>query len=572
MNNMFSFFSKEITEAIGWTLFHSVWQFALIAIILSVVLFFFGKLSAKTRYVISMISLLFVVLSSVLTFSNTYRKTLEKEELARQIRANPQLVVESFKKAIQETTEKNNESFFTPQFKVKWIVFKSYFQRNFPLILTIWMIGILFLILRFAGGLIYTNRLKYRHTAPLPSSFDDFVQKLLYRFNINKDIKFLQSFALKVPLTLGYLKPVVLMPASLLTGLPADQIENIIAHEIAHIKRHDYLFNILQSVIEILFFYHPAVWWISSVIRTEREHSCDDLAVEVTGDSLSFAKALTNVQEYMQQPENSYAMAFSGNKNKLFNRIERILTKPAMKKNLNERLIASCVIFTGLIILVVSTAFSTESKLNQSQNHSLYLSSGSSITVPQDSIYDEQDDYISEDVEVNDFENEENNREEMEQLYSHIEHLNIQNEDFYKNLEIMLENLDDELNGEILNGISGALSEMDVNAVVNEALRGAEAALNAMDINAIVKESMKGQDQDVDKISREAIKGAKAALENMDLNLIIEEALNSAEGALNNIDLENDESWDNNEDIGEDLEETLKDLEKGLDDKKKRTE
>lgn len=560
MNNIYSFLSKELVEAIGWTLFHSIWQAAVIAILLAIVLFFFNRFSAQTRYIISMISLLFILVAAVLTFTESYQKTKEKAEIARLIKANPQLVVENFKKALQENSQES-KSFFTTKAKIKWIVFKSYFQRHFPFIFTVWLLGILFLILRFTGGIIYTNRMKYRNIAPVPEEWKEILNNLALQFKFRRKVKIWQSFSAKIPITLGYFKPVVLVPASLLTGLPADQIENIIAHELAHISRHDYLFNIIQSLIEILFFYHPAVWWISSVSRTEREHSCDDMAIEITGDSLAFAKALTNVQEQVLNTGQAYALAFSGNKNKLFNRIKRILTKPTMKNNFNERLVASCVIFAGFLILTFTTAFTADNVENENGKYSFRLSSGLSMTNSDDTIYsDWGNDSIKDETFERDYDNDYDTEEEIEHAYSQIYNLN-GNEDLLRDLEVMLGELDESLNGDILNGISGALSEMDLNAVVNEALRGAEAALNAMDINAIISESMKEEgDQDIDKISREAIKGARAALDNMDINMIVHEALKGAEGALNGLQFHMDDLDDVLNDIAEGIEDAEEDL------------
>ena len=96
---------------------------------------------------------------------------------------------------------------------------------------------------------------------------------------------------------IGWLRPVILFPASALTGLSAEQLEALLAHELAHIRRYDYLVNLLQTTVETLFFYHPAVWWVSAQVRQEREHCCDDLAVAACGDVLTYARALTALEQ-----------------------------------------------------------------------------------------------------------------------------------------------------------------------------------------------------------------------------------------------------------------------------------
>src|SRR5205085_6589248 len=105
-----------------------------------------------------------------------------------------------------------------------------------------------------------------------------------------------RSALVEVPTAIGFMKPVILLPASTLTGLAPAQIEAILAHELAHIRRHDYFVNLLQSVIETLLFYHPAVWWVSRRVREERELCCDDLAVRASGDAIAYARALSELE------------------------------------------------------------------------------------------------------------------------------------------------------------------------------------------------------------------------------------------------------------------------------------
>src|SRR5206468_7510728 len=105
-----------------------------------------------------------------------------------------------------------------------------------------------------------------------------------------------KSGLVQVPIVIGCLRPVILLPAGTLSGLTPAQLEAILAHELAHVRRHDYLVNAAQCVLETLMFYHPVVWWISHCIREEREHCCDDLVVQVCGDRLAYAKALASLE------------------------------------------------------------------------------------------------------------------------------------------------------------------------------------------------------------------------------------------------------------------------------------
>jgi beta-lactamase regulating signal transducer with metallopeptidase domain len=114
---------------------------------------------------------------------------------------------------------------------------------------------------------------------------------------LRRAVRLLESAAVEVPSVLGSLRPVILLPASTLTGLTPEQIEMVLAHELAHIRRHDFLVNLLQALVETLMFYHPAVWWMSRRVRIERENCCDDLAVAVCGNPLQYARALTRLEE-----------------------------------------------------------------------------------------------------------------------------------------------------------------------------------------------------------------------------------------------------------------------------------
>ena len=122
------------------------------------------------------------------------------------------------------------------------------------------------------------------------------LQKLAQRLRVTGPVKLVESTLVQIPTVVGWLRPVILLPASAIVGLTPKQLEALLAHELAHIRRHDYLINMLQSIIEILGFYHPAVWWISHQIRIERENCCDDLAVSISGDTAHYAKTLVEME------------------------------------------------------------------------------------------------------------------------------------------------------------------------------------------------------------------------------------------------------------------------------------
>jgi uncharacterized protein (TIGR03435 family) len=157
-----------------------------------------------------------------------------------------------------------------------------------------------------------------------PGEWQRTLDRLKSRISVCRPVRLLVSGLLQAPAAIGWLRPVVLVPAGALAGLPAAQIEALLPHELAHVRRHDYLVNLLQSAVEAVFFYHPAVWWVSSHMRAERELCCDDMAVSITGDAVIYARALAEIDSArLIQPT---VMAANGGS--LADRIARLLGQP----------------------------------------------------------------------------------------------------------------------------------------------------------------------------------------------------------------------------------------------------
>ena len=123
------------------------------------------------------------------------------------------------------------------------------------------------------------------------------LERMAKRLGLARAVEVLQSTLVKTPVVVGYFRPAILLPLCVVTGLPEAQLELILAHELAHIRRHDYLVNLLQTLVETLFFYHPAVWWLSRQIRNERENCCDDVAMAAVGSRADYGRALLAIEE-----------------------------------------------------------------------------------------------------------------------------------------------------------------------------------------------------------------------------------------------------------------------------------
>jgi hypothetical protein len=185
------------------------------------------------------------------------------------------------------------------------------------------MIGVLLLSLRLLGGWLLTRSLSRRAVAAVSPAIESAAREIARRLDLRHGVAILESAAVSVPTLVGYLRPIVLLPASALSGLTPLQLEAIIAHELAHVRRHDYLINLLQAMVETLLFYHPAVWWVSAEVRAEREHCCDDLAVAVCGDRLLYVSALAELTTLER-----HTLALAATDGSLLTRVRRILGRP----------------------------------------------------------------------------------------------------------------------------------------------------------------------------------------------------------------------------------------------------
>ena len=186
--------------------------------------------------------------------------------------------------------------------------------------LVIWFAGVAALSLRLLGGWVVARRLATHAVRPASAELRMLATQIAGRLALDRAVSVLESSRVRVPVIVGWLKPVVLFPAATLSSLSPAQIEAILAHELAHIRRHDYLVNLLQSAVETLLFYHPAVWWASRHVRAEREHCCDDVAVEVC-DRLVYVSALSD----LARMTTAHGTALAATDGSLVRRVRRLL-------------------------------------------------------------------------------------------------------------------------------------------------------------------------------------------------------------------------------------------------------
>ena len=188
-------------------------------------------------------------------------------------------------------------------------------------VVAVWLIGVSICSARLLGAWRFTARLRAT-SSPAPAEWQQTIARIAARMRTSCSARLLISSLVDVPMVFGWLRPVILIPVEALTGMPAEHLTALLAHEMAHVRRNDYLASILQNIAEALLFYHPAVWWISEQIRIERELCCDDLAVAASGDVLLYARALAAL-ESRQTRRHSPVLAANGGS--LVNRIRRLI-------------------------------------------------------------------------------------------------------------------------------------------------------------------------------------------------------------------------------------------------------
>ncbi len=226
-------------------------------------------------------------------------------------------------------------------------------ERAMPWLVSGWLAGVLLLSLRLLGGWWSTRVLRVFDVSPVPEWCRAQLTALSSRMRIARPVAIVSSIRVSVPVIVGHVKPVIVLPAAVLSGLSVSQLEAILAHELAHVRRHDYLVNLAQTVIETLLFYHPAVWWVSRQVRVAREHCCDDLAVTVCRSRQEYVHALLDLEELRTS---TALLALGATDGSLLARGRRLLA-PAHGSPSSARLAASVIALTVVAAAVASASF-----------------------------------------------------------------------------------------------------------------------------------------------------------------------------------------------------------------------
>ena len=355
-----NFLSQEIVQKIGWTLLHFIWQATVFALVLAVLQRLLRRFSANLRYIVACMALLAVVALPFITMQFINVSSPSPPPAIIPVTDAMTVQVEP----VGETPtgrqiEMNNYIQAEPIIAKSGVVWKqqviNFIEPKLPYIVTLWLLGVFALSVWHLGGWAQLQKLRKKMVKQVDTSLYEKLNILAKKLGVNQAVELLESALVQIPTVVGWIRPVILLPASAMTGLTAEQLEAILAHELAHIKRYDYLVNILQTIVEILGFYHPAVWWISHKIRAERENCCDDIAVAVCGDRINYAKALTSMEEI--RGKNELAVAATGGN--LFSRIRRLIGKDSNEKTFSW--IPSTAVILLLVALIIPTTLALTS-------------------------------------------------------------------------------------------------------------------------------------------------------------------------------------------------------------------
>jgi len=313
--------SGPVADALGWTLVHAVWQGFALVLPAAILLHVLRNRSSALRYRMGVTGLLSQVLTSVVTFSWLYKPAAAVSAVTMTGQA-PQTLLVNWQTLPQT---------------LSWPVqVQQFLAAHLSEFVLLYIIGVAVFVLRLAGGWLYLQRLSRTATIPASDRLDALVQSLRTVMQLGPVARVRESARVAVPMVVGSLKPILLLPIGLVTNLSMAELEAVLAHELAHVKRHDYAVNLLQSVVEVLYFFHPALWWLSARVREEREHCCDDLAVQtIGGNGRILAQALAHVEEFRlsqltltQLATPALAMALTSKRQLLLHRVRRVLGVP----------------------------------------------------------------------------------------------------------------------------------------------------------------------------------------------------------------------------------------------------
>jgi bla regulator protein blaR1 len=333
--------SREVV-ALGWTLLHFCWQSTIIALLYALVDRCLVHTATAVRYGVAMAMLGLMPLAALATF-------VEQERLVVHVGQGEQTLVGSHVGSLH-TAIVTEAPFAAPTITGSELWIAGHTDRLMPWIDGVWLAGVCLLALRATGGWWRLRSLRSKAQLPVPDAVQQSFARVVEQLRLVQPVVLRVSRDVISPMAMGVWWTTVLLPLSVVTSLPAAQLEAVLAHELAHIRRWDYFCNLLQTAIECLFFFHPAVWWMSSRTRELREVCCDEVAARTCTDPGIYAEALLQMEEHRVE-HLQLAVALHGKGGTLLNRIRRVMGERTMEYGSMSvvRVAAAGLVVAGLV-------------------------------------------------------------------------------------------------------------------------------------------------------------------------------------------------------------------------------
>lgn len=338
---------SHLLDSLGWALLHSLWQGALAALVVIIFRMATKDSQAALRYGFQVLVLIACGAAFAVTFAS-----LQLKAAASPGTGSTHISFTQVASILAPTAADGGEA-------IQNLSISALLNRYAPLLGVIWCLGVMLLSIRYTCAYLVTQKLRRKGLSDAPDQWSRKFRILVLNAGVRQHVQLFVSEYVRGPLTLGFFKPVVLVPASFFAGLPPEQIEAILLHEIAHIRRHDYLINLLQTAIKTLLFFHPAIHFISRKIDNDREHACDDFAVALTRDPQSLARGLAALR--LDLPANRFALAADNGQTPLVARMKR-LAKVSDNRRRPEHVLTSVLALTFAASVYAATGTSAEAE------------------------------------------------------------------------------------------------------------------------------------------------------------------------------------------------------------------
>jgi len=345
MNTSFwaPYISDGTIKAICWTLIHSLWIGLVIALLCGIVISVTRKSAAILRYRLLCSLLLVFVCSIGITY---YLEATSIPASATTGKIGGTLITGHNDIVFNHTIIPQNSSLLSGV--------RAFLNQNASIIFMIWLLFFMLKSLKMVSGLLYIQRIRNYKTHVVTEELKHKIEQLSSQMGIRRVVRLVQSELVKVPVAVGWLKPVILLPLGIALQLTPEQLDGILWHELAHIYRRDYLVNILQGLVETVFFFNPGLLWLSSLIRTERESCCDDMVLSRMNLKANYLEALLSFG-YGEFKQASFAMSI-GSGNQLRDRLKRMISQENKRLSVAEK----SVLAIGLVLLSAFTTISKE--------------------------------------------------------------------------------------------------------------------------------------------------------------------------------------------------------------------